>query len=55
MGLEMPFGDGLNDAIWESDRNLVGDGLRDAIWKGISGKCPSFGPSLNWESEQAID
>ena len=32
MGLEMPFGDGLNDAIWESDRNLVGVGLRDAIW-----------------------
>ena len=55
MGLEMPFRDGLNDAIWESGRNLVGDGLRDAIWKGISGRCPSFGPSLNWGSEQAID
>ena len=28
MGLEMPFGDGLNDAIWESDRNLSGMGLK---------------------------
>ena len=27
MGLEMPFGDGLNDAIWKSDRNLSGMGL----------------------------
>ena len=32
MGLEMPFGDGLKDAIWKGDRNLVGDGLKDAIW-----------------------
>ena len=32
MGLEMPFGDGLKDAIWKSDRKLVGDGLKDAIW-----------------------
>ena len=51
MGLEMPFGDGLNDAIRESDRNLVGDGLRDSIWKGISGRCPGSGPFLNWGSE----
>ena len=28
MGLEMPFGDGLNDAIWKSDRNLSGMGLK---------------------------
>ena len=27
MGLEMPFGDGLNDAIWKSDRDLSGMGL----------------------------
>ena len=28
MGLEMPFGDGLNDAIWKSDRNSSGMGLK---------------------------
>ena len=28
MGLEMPFGDGLNDAIWKIDRNLSGMGLK---------------------------
>ena len=28
MGLEMPFGDGLNDAIGSSDRNLSGMGLK---------------------------
>ena len=28
MGLEMPFGDGLNDAIGRSDRNLSGMGLK---------------------------
>ena len=33
MGLRMPFGDGLKDAIWKCDRVLSGDGLRDAIWK----------------------
>ena len=32
MGLEMPFGDGLGDAIWRGRQNLVGDGLKDAIW-----------------------
>ena len=55
-------GNGLKDAIW-GWWNLDGDGLRDAIWRGdrissgmglnmpsgrsISGRCPSFGPSLN--------
>ena len=33
MGLKMPFGDGLKDAIWRCDRILSGDRLRDAIWK----------------------
>ena len=28
MGLEMPFGDGLNDAIGRSDQNLSGMGLK---------------------------
>ena len=28
MGLEMPFGDGLRDAIWRGDRNLSGMGLK---------------------------
>ena len=28
MGLEMPFGDGINDAIGRSDRNLSGMGLK---------------------------
>ena len=28
MGLEMPFGDGLNDAIGRNDRNLSGMGLK---------------------------
>ena len=28
MGLEMPFGDGLNDAIGRSDINLSGMGLK---------------------------
>ena len=44
MGLEMPFGDGLKDAIWRCDR---GDGLRDAIWKllvgGLGLEMPSEG------------
>ena len=37
MGLKMPFGDGLKDAIWRCDRILSGDGLRDAIWKLLVG------------------
>ena len=28
MGLEMPFGDGLKDAIWRGDRILSGMGLK---------------------------
>ena len=28
MGLEMPFGDGLRDAILRGDRNLSGMGLK---------------------------
>ena len=40
MGLQMPFGDGLKDAIWnvtESCRGMglempSGNGLKDAIW-----------------------
>ena len=28
MGLEMPFGDGLNDAIWKGNRILSGMGLK---------------------------
>ena len=40
MGLKLPFGDGLEDAIWRGDRILsgmglkmpFGDGLKDAIW-----------------------
>ena len=28
MGIEMPFGDGLKDAIWRGDRILSGMGLK---------------------------
>ena len=28
MGLEIPFGDGLKDAIWRGDRILSGMGLK---------------------------
>ena len=42
MGLEMPFGDGLKDAIWRGDRILSGMGLKMPSGDCLL-NCMSFG------------
>ena len=64
MGLKMPFGDGLKDAIWnetESCRewayrcHLETLNCMSLVSGRVSERYPCFVTSLNWGSEQAID